>query len=119
MKVTTICKKCGKSTEVDTSVVLTSLPPQYRVKCKHCGEQYSCFTSEVSYVPTKVSEINQIKPKLYQINIYKDLKKFGDCSMSELFSVQFTRDEELVKNLKKAILEDDLSVSINEIEVEK
>lgn len=44
------CKKCGKGADVDMSVVLTSNPPQYKAKCKHCGETFCCFQSEVSFV---------------------------------------------------------------------
>lgn len=46
MKYITRCKKCGKLTPVDTSVVLTSLPPQYRYTCENCGDVNSCFTHE-------------------------------------------------------------------------
>lgn len=31
------CGKCGRMAEVDTSMVLTSYPPQYNYYCKHCG----------------------------------------------------------------------------------
>ena len=30
------CGKCGKMAEVDTSMVLTSYPPQYNYYCPHC-----------------------------------------------------------------------------------
>lgn len=82
MKVTTICKKCGKSTEVDTSVVLTSIPPQYRVKCEHCGEQYSCFTSEATYVlskdEVKNGGVNYIGNLGKGSNYYQECKHYID-----------------------------------------
>ena len=31
------CEKCGRATEVDTSVVCASNPPCYRYVCAHCG----------------------------------------------------------------------------------
>lgn len=31
------CPKCGGDQEYDTSMVLTSNPPQYQVRCKKCG----------------------------------------------------------------------------------
>jgi ribosomal protein S27E len=41
------CKYCGSEADVDTSVVLTSLPPQYNVDCPKCGRVYM-FCSEVN-----------------------------------------------------------------------
>ena len=34
------CKYCGSNAIVDTSVVLTSDPPQYNVDCPNCGRVY-------------------------------------------------------------------------------
>lgn len=35
------CPKCGSSDVVyDCTMVLTSMPPQYRCKCKTCGEEF-------------------------------------------------------------------------------
>ena len=34
------CPKCNKEVEVDTSVVLTSIPPRYNLDCPNCGRQY-------------------------------------------------------------------------------
>jgi len=34
------CPKCNKEVEVDTSVVLTSIPPMYNLDCPNCGRQY-------------------------------------------------------------------------------
>ena len=31
------CEKCGRATEVDTSVVYASNPPCYKYVCEHCG----------------------------------------------------------------------------------
>lgn len=43
------CKKCGcEKAEVDTSVVLTSYPPQYSYKCPECGEFGYIFCDEVT-----------------------------------------------------------------------
>lgn len=50
MKYVTKCKKCGKETSVDTSMVLTSYPPQYGYTCEHCGERGLCFTYEVNLI---------------------------------------------------------------------
>ena len=33
----TNCEKCGELAEVDTSLVCTSIPPQYRYTCPKCG----------------------------------------------------------------------------------
>lgn len=38
------CDKCGKEVKVDTSIVLTSNPPQYKYNCQNCGN--------VSYIQT-------------------------------------------------------------------
>lgn len=32
------CPRCGSECEVDTSVVLTSIPPQYEAFCKNCNQ---------------------------------------------------------------------------------
>ncbi len=37
------CPKCGEYMLLDTSVVLTSYPPQYPYKCEHCGHYDSSF----------------------------------------------------------------------------
>jgi len=34
------CPKCNREVEVDTSVVLTSIPPMYNLDCPNCGRQY-------------------------------------------------------------------------------
>lgn len=34
------CPKCNKEIEVDTSIVLTSIPPMYNLDCSSCGKQY-------------------------------------------------------------------------------
>lgn len=57
MKVVTKCKKCDEWTAVDTSVVLTSHPPQYGYTCEHCGERNCCYTHEVEYIPEKNYEL--------------------------------------------------------------
>jgi Zn finger protein HypA/HybF involved in hydrogenase expression len=43
------CKKCGRRAEVDTSIVLTSYPPQYNYHCPHCGEHGFILCSEAYY----------------------------------------------------------------------
>ena len=34
------CPKCNREVEVDTSVVLTSIPAKYNLDCPNCGRQY-------------------------------------------------------------------------------
>lgn len=41
------CGKCGKMAEVDTTIVLTSYPPQYNYYCKHCGTHGYTFCDNV------------------------------------------------------------------------
>lgn len=43
------CSKCGKMAEVDTSIVLTSYPPQYNYYCKHCGTHGYTFCDNIVY----------------------------------------------------------------------
>ena len=50
MKYVTKCKKCGKETSVDTSIVLTTYPAQYGYTCEHCGERGLCFTYEAHLI---------------------------------------------------------------------
>jgi len=42
-----ICKYCGSKAIADTSIVLTSNPPQYNVDCPKCGRIYM-FCSEIN-----------------------------------------------------------------------
>jgi uncharacterized Zn finger protein len=44
-----ICKYCGSEAIADTSIVLTSYPPQYNVDCPKCGRVYM-FCNEVNSV---------------------------------------------------------------------
>ena len=41
------CPKCGELVSVDTSVVLTSYPPQYSYCCPHCKHTGYVFCSDV------------------------------------------------------------------------
>ena len=41
------CPKCGKAAEADTTVVLTSDPPQYSYYCPYCGSYGSISCSYV------------------------------------------------------------------------
>jgi len=34
------CPECNKEVEIDTSVVLTSIPSMYNLDCPNCGRQY-------------------------------------------------------------------------------
>ena len=42
------CPKCGKLVSVDTSVVLTSYPPQYSYCCPYCKYTGYVFCSDVT-----------------------------------------------------------------------
>ena len=53
------CKKCGQAAEVDTSLVLTSYPPQYNYYCRHCDTHGYTLCSEVFY-DTKVAQFEDI-----------------------------------------------------------
>ena len=50
MKAVVKCNKCGEYADVDTSKVLTSLPPRYNAHCNHCGYDFYCFTDEVVHI---------------------------------------------------------------------
>lgn len=45
------CSNCGQVAEVNTSVVLTSNPPQYNYYCPHCNNHDYVLCSEVFYDP--------------------------------------------------------------------
>ena len=42
------CPKCGELATVNTSVVLTSYPPQYSYYCDNCKETGYVFCSDVN-----------------------------------------------------------------------
>lgn len=42
------CQKCGNLVPVDTSIVLTSCPPQYSYYCPHCKQVGYIFCSDVA-----------------------------------------------------------------------
>ena len=46
LKMTCTCEKCGKEADVDTSIVLTSYPPQYNYHCPYCGNRGYVFCSD-------------------------------------------------------------------------
>ena len=72
MKALVSCKKCGKLTEVDTSIVLTSNPPQYNYQCNNCGEKGYCFTSEVTWV---ISEQNKQDVCVSKVSLLESTKE--------------------------------------------
>lgn len=44
------CPKCGAELEVDTSIVYTSIPPQYIAKCHNCNYQgYVIANTDIQY----------------------------------------------------------------------
>lgn len=53
------CKKCGNELKVDTSVILTSYPPQYNAYCPVCDERTYVYCNEYN------SELNRLKIEEY------------------------------------------------------
>lgn len=43
------CLYCGFPADVDMNIMLTTLPPKYRVWCKQesCGESFTVFANEI------------------------------------------------------------------------
>ena len=77
----THCKLCGARAEVDTSLVYTSIPPQYRYTCPKCGS--------VGYVATdKLVAVGELDEKVDKettdnkldkvIDLLTDIKKLLD-----------------------------------------
>lgn len=50
MKAKAICKKCGGKVIIDTSVVLTSMPPKYNGECQDCKHKDCYEQHEISYI---------------------------------------------------------------------
>ena len=42
------CFVCGGKMLIDTSMILTTLPPQYKAICQSCGGEMFLFCSEVN-----------------------------------------------------------------------
>ena len=85
-----ICKYCGSKAIADTSIVLTSDPPQYNVDCPKCGRIYM-FCSEVNLaeddiIPTNeeiekvlklVKEYSKLNvPEQQRINMFDYIRKY-------------------------------------------
>lgn len=59
------CPKCNKEVEVDTSVVLTSIPPMYNLDCPNCGRQYipckDCYEASVDNTTIEQNMLKRIE----------------------------------------------------------
>ena len=60
------CKKCGKLANVDDSVVLTSIPPQFNYSCPHCGYYGYINCSDAMIANGEIYNDN-VNIKLYEI----------------------------------------------------
>lgn len=59
------CPKCNKEVEVDTSVVLTSIPPMYNLDCPNCGRQYipckDCYEGSIDNTTIEQNMLKRIE----------------------------------------------------------
>lgn len=78
------CKKCGyEKAEVDTSVVLTSFPPQYSYKCPECGEFGYIFCDELTSVGSMV-----VTPEIALYERVTALEKKVDSLLDDISRLQ-------------------------------
>ena len=76
------CPKCGGIALVDTSMVLTSLPPQYRCVCTSCGHVFSMKCSEAR-MGGKFTYPNTYPKPQTAIGYTNDYNKFEYVSWSK------------------------------------
>lgn len=78
------CKRCGcEKAEVDTSVVLTSFPPQYSYKCPECGEFGYIFCDELISVGSMV-----VTPEIALYERVTALEKKVDALLDDISSLR-------------------------------
>lgn len=53
------CPHCGKAAEVNTSIILTSCPPQYGYHCDHCNKHGYIYCHELGSKRLQVATIEQ------------------------------------------------------------
>lgn len=53
------CPYCGEAAEVNTSMVLTSYPPQYGYHCDHCNKHGYIYCHELGSKRLQVATIEQ------------------------------------------------------------
>lgn len=113
----TKCKKCNcEKAKVDTTMVLTSLPPKYKYNCPECGHVGYILTSEISTgkiadvetdgfflddleVPIMEGKLNQPSSKeneinsntitpIYTDNILKLIKLMYFCGVNDIGALE-------------------------------
>lgn len=97
------CPNCGETADLDPEV-LTSMPPQRRIRCSHCGyigTEY-CHNLQIFYD-------NQNKPWMFEGTIpSENLKSYTKCIIcGDLVAFNMTAQEpsaHVCDNCKKAIL---------------
>ena len=86
------CPKCGDVAEVDTSMILTSYPPQYQWSCPHC--------SATGYIHCgEVESINPVVFKKTGARFATHCKICGDKIL-----IYGDENPEVCKNCKEAVL---------------
>ena len=93
------CEKCGGKAEVDTSMVLTSNPPQYNYYCPHCGRHGFILCSE-TYHETKSFDSLGTLPELSDQLAVSCLICGESIPAKTLYQPEFV----VCKKCKKAIL---------------
>ena len=88
MKAFCKCAKCGGEAEVDTSVVLTSNPPQYKYHCREC-DNYGYIQTSATYYPSKHErhQTNNAISGMFHSNssyIYNNTEDCSTCRHSEV-----------------------------------
>lgn len=95
MKTVVKCNKCGEYADVDTSAVLTSLPPQYNAHCSHCGNNFYCLTSEVEYIQASEEKIGKTPLIDRAILVRRNYDKVISSLYRALYTEEPLTDDEL------------------------
>lgn len=94
-----ICKNCKQKAEVDTSIIYTSFPPQYRYHCEYCESTGWVTLDELYSVSEDQMKLNIEKEQ--SLDVVNDIKKIVN-QVKEL-NKEAEDTLRLIEKLKKEI----------------
>lgn len=101
------CPVCGSDCEVDTSMILTSYPPQYQAFCKNCNRVIYTLCSN-TYGKISINPEDNTIIKKDVVDYHNDIRRIADAleklakyfTEDHIIGVKEMTDEEREKYLK-------------------